>query len=193
MCRWRAAGEQTISSRKKIIMHVSSLMNRKGSCICFLHNYFLILFFACLYRYTLTLCWFQRCDAEDKDRFGCSQWMDGVWSTDPWSASHVEAELSAGEVLRTAFDEQIKRGAGTLAFSLPRSSLWIGRGLFRLLLFVCLFLFFGKQTSSSRAFSVWWGNERTERVRWREKSIIPSNISATVCFCLSVFYHCLAA
>lgn len=49
--------------------------------------------------------------------------MDGVLNTDPWSASHVEAELSAGEVLKTAFDEQIKRRAGTLAFSLPRSSL----------------------------------------------------------------------
>lgn len=106
---------------------------------------------------------------QHKDRFDCSQGMDGVLNTDLWSASHVEAELSAGEVLRTAFDEQIKRRAGTLAFSLPRSSLWIRRGLFRLRLFVCLFSFFDKQTSSFPAPSVWWGNERTGRVRWSEE------------------------
>lgn len=37
--------------------------------------------------------------------------------------SSLTRELSAGEVVRPAFDEQIKRSAGTLAFTLPLSSL----------------------------------------------------------------------
>lgn len=39
------------------------------------------------------------------------------------SESSLSRELSAGEVVGPAFDEQIKRSAGTLAFTLPLSSL----------------------------------------------------------------------
>lgn len=39
------------------------------------------------------------------------------------SESSLSRELSAGEVVGPVFDEQIKRSAGTLAFTLPLSSL----------------------------------------------------------------------
>lgn len=39
------------------------------------------------------------------------------------SESSLSRELSAREVVGPAFDEQIKRSAGTLAFTLPLSSL----------------------------------------------------------------------
>ncbi len=85
------------------------------------------------------------------------------------SESSLSRELSAGEVVGPAFDEQIKRSAGTLAFTLPFSSLWIRKGLFRWCLFVCLFLT-NKSRSLQARSSVWWGNESPRGC------IIPSNI-----------------
>lgn len=63
------------------------------------------------------------------------------------SESSLSRELSAGEVVGPAFDEQIKRSAGTLAFTLPLSSLWIREGTFQMMP-VCL-SFFDKQIQLS--------------------------------------------
>lgn len=55
------------------------------------------------------------------------------------SESSLSRELSAGEVVGPAFDEQIKRSAGTLAFTLPFPAIESGRDFSD---DACLFVFF---------------------------------------------------
>lgn len=59
------------------------------------------------------------------------------------SESSLSIELSAGEVVRPAFDEQIKRSAGTLAFTLPSFQPLNQEGTFQMMP-VCLSVFFGQ-------------------------------------------------
>lgn len=89
-----------------------------------------------------------------------SQRMDWVLNRATVSESSLSIELSAGEVVRPAFDEQIKRSAGTLAFTLPSFQPLNQEGTFQMMP-VCLSVFFGQTNPAlcKPCYSVWWGNE----------------------------------